>query len=438
MKFGSPPAGSRIQLAEASESRVVMVIPPGEKRARGMGCFALAWLAITVPVGVVFLYATFSGNVEWEGDEPPPTWFIVPFISVFWVVGFTVGYVALKMKFESLMLCLEPGRLSIQRTFLGRKKLSTIQIEEHSEAVLRTSYSENDVPVYRIEIEGAARKEKFGTALQLVEKQWIVQTLNRFLGHGSKASGASNEGDQFCAECGTQLMISEDKRVCPDCGAVFFERDDECEAESLRSHVDVPDDVAPEDIPASSRLAVEDDSGERLVVSFLLNPSLPLRIVVGGFCTAFAFFWMGITGFMVWQSLLEPDQGGILFAVFAGVFFCFGFGPLLVGMAVAFGRARISVDRHWLSVRFHIGPIGWTRKVETDSVQDVLLGGNSFVETEVAGVRRNPLAIRMVRVETTSKPMILTLGSKEEISQNLCGVVRYQLHRLGYRLVSDN
>ncbi|MGZ0174738.1 MAG: hypothetical protein ACKVHE_35010 [Planctomycetales bacterium] len=57
MKFGSPPAGSGIQLAEASESRVVMVIPPGGKRARGMGFFALVWLAITIPAGLIFLYA---------------------------------------------------------------------------------------------------------------------------------------------------------------------------------------------------------------------------------------------------------------------------------------------------------------------------------------------------------------------------------------------
>jgi hypothetical protein len=236
MKFGSPPAGSGIQLAEASESRVVMVIPPGGKRARGMGFFALVWLAITIPAGLIFLYAAISGEVEWEGDDPPPIWAIVLFFSIFWSVGFVMGYVALKMKFESLMLCLEPGRLSIQRSMFGRRKMSTIQLQEHSEAVLRTSYSENDVPVYRIEIEGAARKQKFGTALQLVEKQWIVQTINRFLGHGlDDEDNFHHGGDQFCAECGTQLLVSEERRVCPDCGAVFYEDEDGKPGDRCRS-----------------------------------------------------------------------------------------------------------------------------------------------------------------------------------------------------------
>jgi len=44
----------------------------------------------------------------------------------------------------------------------------------------------------------------------------------------------------------------------------------------------------------------------------------------------------------------------------------------------------------------------------------------------------------MVKVETTEKPLTLTLGSKDQISRNLAGVVRYQLHRLGYRLVTDD
>lgn len=440
MKFASPPAGSSIELAEASESRVVMVIPPGGKRARSLGCFAVIWLAITVPVGVIFLWATVNPNVEWEGDGRPPLWGIILFFSVFWSVGFGMGYAALKMKFEKLMLCLEPDRLIIQRTFFGRKKLSTIQLQKSSRASLQESYSENDVPVYRLEIDGVSKTEKFGTALSLVEKQWLAQTINRFLGHEDSAGGGSRSGgDQFCRECGSQLLISDDGAVCLDCGAVFNDDEeyDDSTGRSQKNLVQAPADVAPEDVSAASGLVVEENSGEQLIVSFLLNPSLPLRIVVGGICTAFSFGWMGVTGSMVYLALTEPQPGGGFIAIFVGVCFFIGFGPLIIGMAVAFGRARVAVDQQWLSVRYHIGPLGFTRKVATDTVQDVLLGENSFVKTEIAGVRRSPLAIRMVRVETTGKPLILTLGSKEPISRNLCGVVRYQLHRLGFRLVSD-
>lgn len=435
MKFGSPPAGSKLRLAEASESRVVMVIPPGEKRARGMAFFALVWLGITIPVGCVFLYAALSGNVEWEGDGPPPTWVIVPFISIFWLVGFGMAYVALKMKFESLMLCLEPNRMSLQRTFLGKKRMSHIRIEEHSKATLETSYSENDIPVYRIEIEGASRTEKFGTALQREEKQWIVDTINRFLGH-SDAGDFSGDRERYCVECGTQLLISEDKRVCPDCGAVFFD-DEEIEADSFSqtTSTPAPEDVAPEDIPISTGLRIDDDSADQIVVSFLLNPSLALRIIVGLFCTGFALFWMGLTGSMILSSV--EDDGVGLFTIVASGFFCVGFGPLFLGMAVAFGRARITVNHQILKVRYHLGPLGWNRQVATDSVQDVVLGEKTHLETEVGEVQRAPMSLRMVKVETTEKLLTLTLGSKDEISRNLAGVVRYQIHRLGYRLVTD-
>lgn len=397
-----------------------------------MGCFAVAWLAITVPAGVGFLWATVNPNVEWEGNGRPPLWGVALFFTVFWSVGLGMGYAALKMRFERLMLCLEPDRLSIQRTLFSRKKLSTIQLQENSRASLQESYSENDVPVYRLEIDGVSKQEKFGTALSLVEKQWLAQTINRFLGH--EDSG----GDQFCRECGSQLLISDDGAVCLDCGAVFSDDEeyDDSTGRSRKQLVQAQADVAPEDVSTASGLVVEDDSGEQLVVSFLLNPSLLLRIVFGGMCLAFSLAWFGVAGFMAWSSLTDAQHGDEIFAVFALIMGSFGFGPMLIGLAVMFGRARVTTDREWLSVRYHIGPIGFSRKVATDSVQDVLLGGNSYVETTVSA-QHNRMALRMVTVETTGKPLILTLGSRESISSSLCGVVRYQLHQLGFRLASD-
>ena len=145
---------------------------------------------------------------------------------------------------------------------------------------------------------------------------------------------------------------------------------------------------------------------------------------------------MSISGWMAWESIAEDGIG--LFTVVACGFACVGFGPLFLGMAVAFGRARITVNHQILKVRYHVGPLGWNRQVATDSVQDVVLGEKTRFESEVAGVQRAPMSLRMVKVDTTEKPLTLTLGSKDEISRNLAGVVRYQLHRLGYRLVSDD
>jgi len=399
-----------------------------------MGCFALAWLAITVPVGVTLLLSTAYPDVKWEGDGRPPLWGVALFFTVFWSVGLGMLYVALKMKFESLMLCLEPDRLSIQRSFLGQK-MSTIQLREDSKARLQVSYEENDVPVYRIEIDGVSKKEKFGTALSRVEKQWLAQTINRFLGHEESRDSQAG-ADRFCRKCGTQLLISEEKRVCPDCGEVYFDDDDETDDSSFRTakSLPTPDDVAPKDLPAGCGLTVEDDSGERLTVSFLLNPNTTLRVIIGGMCLSFSLVWFGVTGFMAWSAIMDAAPGSEIFVVFILFMGCFGFGPLLIGLAIAFGRALVTTGRESLSVRYHIGPIGFTRKVATDSVQDVVLAEGAVVTSSSNPI---PRVLPSVKVETTGKPLVLTLGSKESISHNLCGIVRYQLHRLGFRLVSD-
>jgi hypothetical protein len=433
MKFPSPPPGSRISLAEASDSRLVMVIPPGSKRARSMGCFAIAWLAITVPAGTIFIWSTLDQNVEWEGGGRPPLWGVIAFFSVFLSVGLGMGYVALKMKFESLMLCLEPERMTIQRKFLGQKKMSTIQLTENSRADLAVSYSENDVPVYRLEIDGQARTEKFGTALTRNEKEWIKRTINRFLQNEDDFDAGSSES-RFCQACGTVLLISEDKKVCPDCGAVYF--DDESDDSSIdhAKNLPAPDDVAPEDLPVGCGLKVLDDSVEQLTVSFLLNPSTALRIIVGGMFLGFSMVWFGVACFMILSAILDAAEGVGIFIGFILFIGCFGLIPLLIGLVVTFGRARVMIGRDFLAVRFHAGPFGFSRQVPTDSVQDVVLGEGAEMTSSSQPI---PTRLPSVKVETTGQPLTLTLASKESISRNLCAVVRYQLHRLGFRLVSD-
>ncbi len=436
MKITSPPDESTIEVVESSDARVVMIIPPGGKRARGMGCFALAWLAITIPVGLIFLWATVNPEVKWEGDGRPPLWGVGLFFAVFWSVGLGMGYVALRMKFESFMLCLEPDRLSIQRSFLGRRKLSNIELSKTSRANLEVSYTENDVPVYRIRIDGVSKKETFGTALTRTEKQWLVQTINRYLGHEPDDRRDSRSGkDKFCRECGTQLLITEESRFCPDCGEVYFEDDESGDsAFASGTRPPAPADVAPEDLSVGCGLKVEDDSGEQLTVSFLLNPSNTLRLLFGGMFLLFSFVWFGVVCFLVLSAIMDVAENNGLFVVAFLLLGCLGFGPLLIGWAIAFGRARVSVSRDSISVRYHAGPFGFSRQTATDAVQDVLM---TTRDEMTPGSQRVSTAFSSVTVKTSGKPLFLTLASPDSISRNLCGVVRYQIHRLGFRLASD-
>jgi hypothetical protein len=90
------PAGSKLQVIEADDERLILYIPAGGKSVAGFGVFALVWN------------------------------------------GFM--------------------------------------------AVLRESYSENDVPVYHVAVDGTNGTAKFGTPLSEAEKNWLVKIVNDFLG----------------------------------------------------------------------------------------------------------------------------------------------------------------------------------------------------------------------------------------------------------------
>ena len=218
--YTSPPGGVGIQLVDDDGSRVVMVIPPGGSKGKGLGFIALIWNGLTIPMGLFMIF--FAEDVNWDGGAPPPLWGLVLFFSVFWAAGLGMFYGWLRMRFTRVLLSVESERLSIQRSLFGRKQLTVAELSQESYAELVTSYEQNDVPVYCVCIHTAEGNEKFGTALSRPEKEWIVETINRALGYSSSSSaGMSEFSERFCSECGGDLLSGEGKRVCADCGSVY-------------------------------------------------------------------------------------------------------------------------------------------------------------------------------------------------------------------------
>ena len=72
MQQYSDPPGGKLQIVDQSDSRLVISVPAGGKKARGIGCFAVLWLAITIPLSLVFFMVD---DADWEGGEAPPTIF---------------------------------------------------------------------------------------------------------------------------------------------------------------------------------------------------------------------------------------------------------------------------------------------------------------------------------------------------------------------------
>ena len=444
IRFGAPPLSSRIQLIEASSSRLVLLIPRGGKRARSIGCFAVAWLAITGTVSGAFLFAAMGG-AEWDGD-PPPVWALLLFFSLFWAVGLGMGFAWLKMTFTRTYLALEPHQLATQRHFLGRKSTRILALNDNSSAELRSSYSENDQPVYHVAVDGADDSEKFGTALSYDEKEWIARTINQFLGHEVFDSSSAPD---YCEECGTQLPASENRRVCPECGWVFHpdeaahsSGDQQTGAGDPLQFGEVVPDLEPGELPADSIIRIDENRTESLQLSWPPGIPVKLKLFLGLFMGVFCTIWFGVIIGM-WVAALHDglEAFDLVFLLFSVPFIVVGMVPLGIFLFILIGRVQISVDQRHLMGRLGVGPLGYRKKVSTESVKSISLTvsdedeehGHRFSAAKAAAA----FGKRLCMVHSTEGNLPLTMGSDEALDRQMCGLLRHQMHRMGYTLEDD-
>ena len=461
----SPPGGVGIQLVDAGDSRVVMVIPPGGSRGRGLGCFAVIWNAITIPMGVVMIF--FAEDVNWEGGNAPPLWGLVLFFGLFWSVGIGVFVVWLRMRFTRILLSVEPEQLSIQRSLLGRKKLTVSALTENSYAELVTSYEENDVPVYCVCVHTSGGDQKFGTALSRAEKEWIVETINRALGYSLAQSGTTPRSSaRFCLECGGELLNGDGKRVCVDCGSVLPIGAGAELADASRSDLNVagslaspplkrlPDDaftgddsdaviqerpsLAPYELSPESKVTIEFDSDNELVLSYRIDLPMPIKLFSGAFLTIFCIFWYSIVLTMLLSVLKNEGDLVVKLGVtaFLSIFILGGLMPLSILLAMFFGGARIQIDQANLT-----GSIGWwilrkKKRFPLSSLRDVGIGLalNGYKRN---GRRQTPFQQAGAVLDAAEMKLPLTISSDSQFNREVAGLVRYQLERLGVQLERD-
>jgi hypothetical protein len=65
-QYSTPPAGVGIQVVDSPDNRLVIAIPPGGKKARGLGCFGVFWLTIVggIATGSISDVGIASANVR--------------------------------------------------------------------------------------------------------------------------------------------------------------------------------------------------------------------------------------------------------------------------------------------------------------------------------------------------------------------------------------
>ena len=456
-ELSTPPSGVGIKIVKSSNEQLVIAIPPGGKHARGLGCFGVAWMAIVAPVSCGFL---LTDDADWNGGNAPPWFVLVPFFGLFWAVGIGMIVAWVRMRFTEIFLSVERDQFAIQKTLFGRKKLTKVPLAENSHAELVESYSQNDQPVYAIQMEGVGKTEKFATGLSYEEKRWLAQTINQFLGVDDRPEGRSSGGSlpEYCDECGSELMIGEGKRVCPDCARVYLEDpgDDSGSGRDFSTTdplgrsgkiVDRPPAIEPYDLPADSKIRIDLDDGETLAFSYGIQVPLVLKIFAGTFLTFFCGAWYGGVGTFIATAIGgdEPLAIKIGILAFMSVFVIAGLMPLGMLLSLFFGRASLRMSREKVTGAVGVLFLKKKKSISTESILDVGLATTTLATWRVRHgkfrhTQRTSIPFsgqKGALIESPEFNMPLTFSSDAEFTRQVAGLVRFQLDRLGVRLPND-
>ncbi len=453
-EFSTPPPGVGIQVVKSSTEQVVIAVPPGGKKARSLGCFGFAWMAIVLPVTGGILYGAFE-----EGDvEVGAILGMLAFSGLFWAVGIGMIIAWIRMRFTEIFLAVERQQFAIQKTLFGRKKLKKIALDEHSRARLVESYQENDVPVYAIQMEGIGETEKFATGLSYEEKRWLASTINRFLGVDGPFEEGSAAQPTFCGDCGGELMIGEDKRVCPDCARVYLDEDTEedevfdIDPDSRRARsaaaafrgrsgkiTERPPALSPFELPEDSLVRIDLDDGETLAFSYRIQSPLILNVFLGGFLCVFCLFWYGAALSAFFSALLsdEPIVTKIVTTLFASVFLLVGLMPLGMLLTLFFGRARLQMRREEVTGSIGFWFLRKKKRISTESISDIGLAAAQVSRNGEVPTSGRLAGMMGCMIKSSEFNMPLTMSADAQFNEQVAGLARFQLERLGVKLAND-
>lgn len=385
----APPPGL-LELIEWADDRLVVAIPPGGNAMQGMGCFAIAWLGITGAATVGFAGAGVQQGFDWE--------LIIPYlvIGLFWLIGLGMLYAWLRSRNLTTYLLLERDRLAVQRILFGRKSTTVTTLGPDTRAKLATSFSQNDEPVYHVEVKGSDRTEKFGLRLDDDDKNWLVRAFNSFL-HGDDPAASGDE-------TATPTLRITDR---PPSEGV----------EPLRPH----------ELPSDTLIRVDD--------SYLdgLRFSLPTMVGLwssgcGYGCGCLGSIWFLGCATFVYFAL--NANGGLVSVVVPTMMSLVGVTMMLVGTAFRMARTTVTVESEGVRMRWGVGPLAYTQFVPNDSITHVGLG--TTVESSSGGKVTHSQLGAVLRADGKSYP--LTINHGDAAARQVGGLVRAAVEDRGVRL----
>lgn len=438
---GAPPTrGKGVQVIESTPERLVLFVPAGTQGAGGLGCFAILWNGFMVFCSTIAVSA-WLGQARMNGS---PLMFVLAF-SLFWLVGLGLAAAAIRMKYERTLLLVTRDRAVMQKNLWGWKRKSEVTLDSDPVAELVESYSQNDVPVYRIEVGGSGKRLRFGTGLAEEEKNRTVDLINEFFGgRPHEAARGTSASDRIypdeCEKCGAPLPGEPVAGVliCGHCQATYR---GELPAASLQQATGTDElrSLRPDELSPGTPIVVEADATDRLVFTLPSTDQMVARYAIPAFTLPFSLAWYaGITTFVT-TAQQAPWPVRIVFTLFSIPFFIAGALPLGMGLFLLFGRMRVSLDRDQLTVRWFVGPLGYSRRLPTAQLQSLQL--------EQADIRSNP-RIRGARpagrstqstavARTASASLLLTLMHSDELARDVISLLSTRLADWGVKLRGD-
>jgi hypothetical protein len=257
-------------------------------------------------------------------------------------------------------------------------------------------------------------------------------------------------------------MIGEGKRVCPDCERVYLEEETDGEVDSVfrddisgvtdpLGHsvkvIERPPSLEPYELPADSKIRIDFDDGETLAFSYGIQIPLIIRCVAGGFLTIFCCFWYGIVGTFIVMAVGGNDPIAIKIGVtaFASIFLFAGLMPLGMLLTLFFGRAGIRMSHETVT-----GAIGFLflkkkKSISTESISDVGLATTTLSSRRMRTARLQNSSRTMntfagqkgCMIVSSEFNMPLTMSADAPFNEQVAGLARFQLERLGVKLAND-
>lgn len=142
------PKNSRAEFRQNSDGFTITLHPRGFwKGTKGFGSFALMWC------GFVGIMTLFFGAAIFQGKNNATDWVFVLFLAVFWIIGGTMLYFAIRSGRKRAVVDVVEGALLVTRQSIGRARSDMWALSDIERIEVGNSGTEiNNVPVKELQI----------------------------------------------------------------------------------------------------------------------------------------------------------------------------------------------------------------------------------------------------------------------------------------------